>query len=315
MVNSAPKPSWSWPVAPSTPISSRPVAPARTIATGRRPSGTGEDHQGGGKPPHEGGHDRGDEGRGDQALVEEAGRPVAESDREGLLARGAVGRDVAQVVDDEQRAGQRTDGRTGHDREGGQALRHDVGRAGGGDEPEEDEHEQLAEAVVAVGLRPAGVEPARGDGGRPDQQQDGADGDGEGQTGQGGDAEGEERGPLDRLGRRQPGRHQPHRPDAGGVGAADAVAVVVGVVRADLQAERHHERGRHPPPDHPALADRARRADGDRHHGRRQRPRPGPGDPAPGALWERWRPGPAHGRRGNRATSGICLSLKASRKC
>ena len=122
-----------------------------------------------------------------------------------------------------------------------------VGRAGGGDEAEEDEHEQLAEAVVAVGLRPAGVEPPRGDGSRPDQQQPPGR-----RRWRGPDRpaaatpKASERGPLHRLGRRQPGRHQPHRPDPGGVGAADAVAVVVGVVRADLQGERHHERGGRP---------------------------------------------------------------------
>src|SRR5665647_3460302 len=40
-----------------------------------------------------------------------------------------------------------------------------------GDQPEEDEDEQFAEAVVAVGLLAARVEPGRGDGGGTDQEQ------------------------------------------------------------------------------------------------------------------------------------------------
>ena len=46
-----------------------------------------------------------------------------------------------------------------------------VRRPGGGDEPEEHEHEQLAEAVVAVGMPPARVEPGRDHGHRADREQ------------------------------------------------------------------------------------------------------------------------------------------------
>ena len=79
------------------------------------------------------------------------------------------------------------------------------------------------------------------------------------QPGDRGDAERRERGPLHRDWLGQPAGDEPHRADAHVVGAAHAVAVVVGVVDADLQARlttsagptRHHT-GDGPPTAAPA---------------------------------------------------------------
>ena len=54
----------------------------------------------------------------------------------------------------------------------------------------------------------------------------------------------------------EPGADQPHRADPVGVGAADAVGVVVGVVDADLQREPHHESEQRLPPDRVAVVRR-----------------------------------------------------------
>ena len=88
-------------------------------------------------------------------------RAVAQAHRQGALAGGRVGGDVAQVVDHQQR------GRRGHPRARRRPRASHGTRssctyvdARGGHEAEEHEHEQLAEAGVAVGPRPARVEPA-----------------------------------------------------------------------------------------------------------------------------------------------------------
>ena len=65
-------------------------------------------------------------------------------------------------------------------------------RADGGDQAEEHEHEQLAEAGVAVGPRAAGVEPPGGDGDGADERSATAStASGQRQAGHGGDGEGE----------------------------------------------------------------------------------------------------------------------------
>ena len=91
--------------------------------------------------------------------VERAGAPVAEADGEGALAGHRVGRDVAQVVGDQDRAGERADADRGVQRRPLPRLGLDVRRADDRDQPEEHEDHHLAEPEVAVGLRAAGVEP------------------------------------------------------------------------------------------------------------------------------------------------------------
>ena len=71
---------------------------------------------------------------------------------------------------------------------------------------------------------------------------------GEAKSSDGGDTEHHERGTPDRTGGASPDADEPHRSDPGVVGAADAVAVVVGVVHADLEGEAHDEGQRQPPP-------------------------------------------------------------------
>src|SRR5207253_2621074 len=111
------------------------------------------------------------EGAGHTALVEEAGAGRPQPHRQRALVRLGVGLDVAQIVGHEQGAGQQADRHRAHHGQAGQPLELHVGRTGGGDEPEEDQHRQLAEPGVPVGLRPAGVEGAGGDAGGADQEE------------------------------------------------------------------------------------------------------------------------------------------------
>ena len=71
------------------------------------------------------------------------------------------------------------------------------------------------------------------------------------EAGDGRDAESDERRPLDGAGFGEPGCDETQRSDTGVVGATDAVAVVVGVVHADLQGEADDEGERQTPPDRP----------------------------------------------------------------
>ena len=59
---------------------------------------------------------------------------------------------------------------------------------------------------------------------------------------EGGEPEERERHELDVVGVGEVLADEPHRADPVAVGAADAVGVVVGVVHADLEADRHDER-------------------------------------------------------------------------
>ena len=95
----------------------------------------------------------------------------ADANGEGVLAGVGVARDVAQVVDHQQRRGPETDGDARHDRERLHLFEQHVGGADGGDHAEEDEDEHLAEAEVAVGLRSAGVGPAGEDRERTDHEE------------------------------------------------------------------------------------------------------------------------------------------------
>jgi hypothetical protein len=75
------------------------------------------------------------------------------------LPAAASGRDVAQVVDDEDRGDEASDRDSRHDEQRLHGPGLEVGRPDDGDEPEEDEHEHLAEAVVAVRPWAAGYTP------------------------------------------------------------------------------------------------------------------------------------------------------------
>ena len=194
--------------------------------------------------------DRDHRGRGDhhEHGVEQPGAPVAEHHREGALAGDGVGRDVAQVVGDQDRAGQGADADGRPERRPLPGLGLDVRRADDRDEPEEDEHHDLAEAEVAVGLRAAGVEPRGQHRHDADGQQPPGGRRGQGQARDRGHAEGQERRPLHRSGRCGARPDQPQRTDPVGVGAADAVGVVVGVVDRHLEREGDDEREQRLPP-------------------------------------------------------------------
>ena len=170
-------------------------------------------------------------------------RRRAEAHRERALAGDRVGRDVAHVVGEEDRAREQPHDERAPPRGRRHLLHLHVRGADRGDEPEEHEHHDLAEAEVAVRLRSAGVEPrrrrwrrrrraaatgsprARARGPRPRPRR----------------TRGRPRASPHR--RRQSGRGEPHRTLAVLVGAAHAVGVVVRVVDADLQRERDDERG------------------------------------------------------------------------
>ena len=170
-------------------------------------------------------------------------------------------------------------------RQPGHPLDGDVRRADRRHEPEEHEHEQLAEPGVAVRprARRCRTTPRRS----PPRRRRAAT------------TTSSRRAPGRRRRRRrtpanaarftarrrlQPGRDEAHRPDPRVVGAADAVAVVVGVVHADLQGQADDEGDGDPPPHHRSGADRAPGADGDGHDGGGQRARPGAEDPGVHAV-------------------------------
>ena len=165
--SSTPYASCSWPVPASTGTSSRPTTPERTAADRGVRQRRGQQRE---QRPRrdDGGADRRGEGRDHQRRVEHAGAPVAEHDGERALAGVDVGRDVAQVVRHEDRAGQRAAADAAGERRPGEPLGLDVRRAEHGDQAEEDEDRHLAEAAVAVRLARAGVAPGRGDRDRAD---------------------------------------------------------------------------------------------------------------------------------------------------
>ena len=158
------------------------------------------------------------------------------------LPADRVGRDVAQVVDDEQGARQAPGGAAHHDGERGHPLDGHVRRADGRHEPEEDEHEDLAETDVAVRHAAHRCSPTRRRSlprRRPAATTSSSP-------------------PArDRRRRRRrrranaarftapagfrPGGDEAHRADPCVVRAAHAVAVVVGVVHADLEGQADDE--------------------------------------------------------------------------
>ena len=163
----------------------------------------------------------------------------------------------------------------------GERLHLHVSGARDGGEAEEHEDRQLAERPVAVRPAAAGVEPGRGHRSGAEQQQPPGGHRGQHQAGRAGDGEAAERRRqhVPRLG--QAGADEPDRADPDLVRAADAVAVVVGVVDADLEGERHQQRQRGPPERELAVAERDAGADDDRHDGSREGPRSRAGHPGP----------------------------------
>ncbi len=112
-------------------------------------------------PPQDRGHDV---GRRKQCQVIAARGTITEAHRERELAGARVGLDVPQVVHHENRRRKCADRHRRQDHQRRHVLRlHEV-RARHGAEAEEQEHAQVAEPEVAVGLRSAGVEIRRRDG-------------------------------------------------------------------------------------------------------------------------------------------------------
>ena len=118
-------------------------------------------------------YQQGQVGDADQGEVEAPGRVAPEADGEGPLAGAAVGVDVADVVDDEDRRGEAADRDREAEGEPVELLELDVVGAVDRDQAEEEEDEELAEPGVAVGPRAARVEDAgedRGDADREDHR-------------------------------------------------------------------------------------------------------------------------------------------------
>ena len=165
--------SWSCPVPPSAPLSAGPSVRVRTVRTtgDRQRHGEQRQQQPGRERAEQPRQLRGHERAADHRDVEDARALAPQPHRQRALARAPVGLEVADVVDDEDRRGEQADRHGEHERLPLELLDLRVVRAGHRDDAEEQEHEDLAEALVAVGPRPAGVEHAGEDRGRADQQQ------------------------------------------------------------------------------------------------------------------------------------------------
>ena len=239
-MSSAPNASCSRPVCPSAPISAGPFAPARIARSGEqreRQGDQGQQHE----RAREGDHHQHAERNQRATAVQHAGPPVADENRKGALAGHRVGGDVPQVVDHQQGARQQADRHARRQRQPGHPVHLHVRGPGDGGDPEEDEDGQLAQAPVAVRAAAAGVGPGGGHRGGAQQQQPPGGGGGEREAGHAGGGEAGERG-AEHLPRRGESRgHQPDRPDPALVGAADAVAVVVGVIDPHLQGQGDHQ--------------------------------------------------------------------------
>ena len=116
-----------------------------------------------------------------------------------------------------------------------------VGRSRRRHQTEEHEDEQLTEPEVSVGPRTTGVGPSRQTAEQTERDEPPGDPCGQHEAGQAGHAEGDEGCGLDLAHRGQLARDEPDRADPARVGTPHAVRVVVDVVRADLDAQRHHE--------------------------------------------------------------------------
>ena len=297
------------PVPASAPLSDGPSVRVRTTPTSGTASGSASQQSsshGDSEPKTHGSgaltnapHDHGDE---------QPSRALApEPDRERPLAGAAVRLQVAHVVDHEDRAGQQADRHGEHERLPLELLDLDEVRAGDGDHAEEQEHEDLAEPLVAVRARPARVEHAGEDRRGADEQQLPAGGRDQVDAGEHGDAERDVGRPQHLARRDEPARGDADRAEAVlGVGAAARVGVVVGEVGPDLDEQGADQRGEEGEDLERALGGRQRGADEHRRDRRGQRPRPRGHQPdarGGGTL------GDVHDRRGKREKSGARFAL------
>ena len=267
-------------MAASAPLSAGPSVRVLTVRTSGGTSGSAA--SGKQQPGRERGYEchRDDEGDRHHRHEQRARSLATELHRQRALAGPAVGVDVADVVHHEDRRREQSHGHPQSHGLPAQVLRLDEVRARHGHDAEEQEHEQLAEALVPVGARAAGVEHAGEDRRRAHHQQLPA---GDGREVEAGRHRHAER----HVGAHEhpPRRHQaagrdPHGAEPVlGVGAAPGVRVVVREVRADLDEhaaeQRGHERaarGRcprsRPAPFPPARGDRG----GQRPRPRREQP-------------------------------------------
>ncbi len=222
--------SWSMPVLASAWLSEGPSVWPCTSLTSETASGAVSQHEQDPrlKRPEQPGHRRQQVGEDEHRRVHAAGPLAAEADRERPLARAAVGVDVADVVDDQDRRGEQPDRDRQRERLPAQVRHLDEERAGDRDNAEEQEHEHLAQSLVAVGSRAAGVEHAGEDRGGADQQQLPAGDDDQVDARQHRQAEADVGRDEHLAGRDQPAGGDPHRPEPIlGVGAATGVGVVV----------------------------------------------------------------------------------------
>ncbi len=235
--------SWIWPVAASTETRSRPDAPETTApiggatgikatramrAAGVQPTDTTTTTA------------RATPSQGD---VQDAGTSVAESNRQGLFPDRGIGRDVAQVVDDQQGHCQCPDATRHHESQPRPLLGLDVGRPHRGHETEEHEHADLAEAAVSIRRPSACVVPGRRNARRAHREQPPLrrqchDRQARKRT----DPEADAGGALHRLRRSDTGCGEPHGPYAFIIGSPYAVAVVVREVDGHLKGERDDQR-------------------------------------------------------------------------
>ena len=209
-----PTTSCSRPVAPSTGSSSRPSARPAPCGRARRPAAAAARASsahgrttatGTTRPPPR------------PATRRRASRPASgprRTARVRLPATASPG-DVAQVVGLQAARwpAARPGPRPTSEQPGRAGPQLHVGRADGGHHAEEDEHEELAQAEVAVGPGAAGVEPAGGEAGGPDGTSHQRGGRGQGQPGRPGHREGDQAARRDRRRRGQPRADQAQRAD------------------------------------------------------------------------------------------------------
>ncbi len=168
-----------------------------------------------------------------QRHVQQPGAGVAEPHRQRDLLGFLVGRDVAQVVGDQHRRRQRPGGHRQSQADPVDPQRLGVLRAEHRDQTEEDEHRDLAQPQIPVGLLATGVQPRARDAHPADDDQPRRADDGQRQAGRRRDPEAHQGRGEHRTRRRQSGSDQPQGTCSNVVGAADAVGVVVGVVDPD----------------------------------------------------------------------------------
>ena len=304
--------SWSWPVPASAPFSAGPSERVRTTRTTGSASGIGEQReqqprrQRAGQPRDLRGHER----PRDHRHVQDPRALAPQPHRQRPLARPPVGLEVAHVVDHEDRRGEQPDRHRQHQRLPLDPLDLREVRAGHRHDAEEQEHEHLAQPLVAVRPRPAGVEHARQDRRGADQQQLPARGRDQVRARQHRQPERHVGRHQHLLRRHQPARGHPHRTQPVlGVGAPAGVGVVVRQVRADLDEQRAQQRRDERQDLERPLGPRQRGAHQHRRHRRGQRARPGGHHPDPHGARALGGQMPAHGRRGNAEKSGVRFCL------